>query len=614
MARPVQSYREDSNDSADSDFTAVDSEDDPADPIQTQPIQPISLPSRLKRRHARKRKRPVTRSFDLFKKRKPNTGPVSRKKTHIPKKPSSDISLKASSGRIPPWQTIPYHVLFCIMKFAAYPLYEQASRATPYINWLADTSRLCKAFHEACCAALLLSPPLYPSFRAHGLMQLLEKDTTKTITNYRNLIKCLDIEVKNLLVKKSGINLEQLISRTPLLKSLRLYHNHDDLTTQVWAQPSAAKGRKWAYPENLASMLDRHNVKLTSFEWNGRFASPLEALNTMKAAHPYPCFQDLQDVTFLNMTYPEKHTEVDVQLLSSLLLAGLDHLSAVRSLTLRNCDMLTDTVMSRLPPNLTRLEITSCSFPTSENLSSYLRQQGSSLTTLRLIGNQTMSLGFIPNLKDFCPRLQTLYIDLTYVDPTSYRDREPLYDELLPNGQPTWPSTLVSIDLEYLRKFSAANAEGFFTSLVDAAPELTGLRRLNIKAIIKAEWRDRAAMRKKWIPKMTNVFLNTDEPNKSSLPRRPRIAKSTKDDAESETAGRRSGRIKQIQTRKDEESEESDASSAGSSFSDGTTSDRKQGTCSVVELSLSDQRPSQEQYNENDFLDDELSGDGDFRA
>lgn len=196
--------------------------------------------TRSKALPSRKRKSPDTSDGDisLFQrlKRRKVTQPVSVRKqvwVNVPLPPS---------GRIPAWQTLPYHVLLNIMQFAAYPLYTGASRDTGTARWLLETSELCHSFHEASIGALMYSPPLFPAHRAHHLIRLLRKSaedheatsdqsgersvTSKSTlsTDYRPKVKTLDIEVKNLLIKKSGIDIDDLVRHTPLLKHLRLYH------------------------------------------------------------------------------------------------------------------------------------------------------------------------------------------------------------------------------------------------------------------------------------------------------------------------------------------------------------------------------------------------------
>src|SRR5689334_17165085 len=125
-----------------------------------------------------------------------------------------------------------------------------------------------------------------------------------------------------------------------------------------------------------------------------------------------------------------------------------------------------------LPLKLQHLEFVNCLGLTSSALEQYLDSGGSNLRKLRLVGNQSMSLWFLSNLKAICPRLQVLEVDLSYTDPTSYRDRDPLYDELLPDGPPTWPPTLITVSIENMRQLSTADAEDFFASLAQSAHQL----------------------------------------------------------------------------------------------------------------------------------------------
>src|SRR5204863_9708393 len=80
------------------------------------------------------------------------------------------------------------------------------------------------------------------------------------------------------------------------------------------------------------------------------------------------------------------------------------------------------------------------------------------------------------------------------------------------NGQPTWPSSLRVVEFANLRNLDAAEADGFFQSLVDSAHKLKELRRLSLKAILKVGWRDRARLREKWKMKLEKVFLRKSLP------------------------------------------------------------------------------------------------------
>lgn len=482
------------------------------------------------------------------------------------------------------------------MKYAAYPLYESRSRPTASIHWLCRLSVLCRSFHDACTAALLHNPPLYPDVRAYGLIHLLQQDPDKLMTNYRKKIHYLDIEVKHLLARKSGVDLEDLISNTPLLQGMRLYSTYDDWRTEVWAQPAVRKIH-WSYPPELFDLLDNNNVILKQFEWNGRFPNPMEVLETTLAAHSRPAFSRLQDLSMLNLTAPEKSSDVEIAKSQSMFTSALERLTSLKRLSLTSCGYLDESTTPMLPVGLEYLEIDNASELTSTALERYLQVGGSTIQTLKLCGNQSMSLGFMADLKSTCPRLQDIDVDMLYVDPTSYRDRDPLYDELLPNGPPTWPSSLVNVSFENMRQLSAEDAEDFFDSLVESSRHLPHLKRLNIKAILKnASWRDRAQLRKMWLPKLQNVFLNRSKP---AAPTPLAVGNHVK----------RSAGASQRQSSRIAESLKRMSTGDDTGDSDATSSLAIHGRCDVVNLQISDQRPAQDQFREDDFLDDEPSDD-----
>ncbi|OQV08793.1 hypothetical protein CLAIMM_13015 [Cladophialophora immunda] len=431
---------------------------------------------------------------------------------------------------------------------------------------------------------------------SHSLINLLEQAPESLSTDYRRKIHFLDIEVKQLLVKKSGISMDRLISMTPLLQGLRLYSNYDDLTTVIWAQPTAKKF-KWSYPTELFERLEADHLFMRSFEWNGRFPNTADVLRIAVDAQCRPSFSRLRDLTFLNLSLPEKAKEPDITEARSLLIGVLSSVPELQSLSFRNCGIVDEITMPMLPPGLLHLELTNCPRLTSDALEGYLTG-GSSLRVLKLDGNQSMDLGFMANLQSLCPHLQHLEIDMLYIDPTSFRDREPLYDELLPNGPPTWPTYLASISIENMRQLTQEAAEEFLASLVDSSEHLPQLRRLNIKAILKdASWRDRAKFRQRWLPKLENVFLNTEEPSNV----RSKLSKKIPSASQRQSSRIANGHLKKLSLSDTTDESDTPAPSA------------IQGRCDVVNLVISDQRPAETQYHENDFLDSEPSDDGEWR-
>jgi hypothetical protein len=238
-------------------------------------------------------------------------------------------------------------------------------------------------------------------------------------------------------------------------------------------------------------------------------------------------------------------------------------------------------------------------------------------------------------------------VDLTYTDPSPFHDIEPHYDELLPNGQPTWPSSLRVVEFANLRNLDAAEADGFFQSLVDSAHELKNLRRLSLKAILKAGWRDRARLREKWKMKLENVFLRKSPPPRLFWPASSRpLPKASSLNAvagllvdrrtasshpasvgedsdpvdkpsRSTATNRKSSRIAQkeleslkaptVEVQPVTSSSERRSVSNGPPRPDREDGEYIHGLVDEVVLRLDDQRPADAQFNEGDFLDSERS-------
>jgi len=143
-------------------------------------------------------------------------------------------------------------------------------------------------------------------------------------------------------------------------------------------------------------------------------------------------------------------------------------------------------------------------------------------------------------------------------------------------------------------------AEELLSSLVNAADEVPHLRSIDIRVILKQEsWRDRAEMRRKWTSRLEEVFLHE---NTAPV---PVVHPGTTHKA---TSRRQSKRIATQDTRgNSSRREETDHSSDSEQLP-------RQGRCSKVAFSVSDQRPAAEQYAEADFMDSEKSGDEDWTA
>jgi hypothetical protein len=296
------------------------------------------------------------------------------------------------SEKIPPWQELEYQILLQIFKYAAYPLYVGASHSQPTIQWLLDVSLLSKSFRAATLAALLYSPPIFPAARAHGLLRLLKQDQDALSTNYRTKIREVNVEVKNLLMQKGGVVLQDFVGRcTPLLSGLNIYHNFDLIGPTTWGRPLASR-KNWAYPLHLFDALDDADIHLKGFSWNGRFPDTYQVLGRMSSLHQRPCLHSLQSLSLLNITLPEKAPNTGIE---GLLTTALTYLPELKELAFENCGLLNETVLANLPHNLHSLTLTTCPNVTSHGLGKFLQLHGHELIRLHLRGNQAMDLGYV---------------------------------------------------------------------------------------------------------------------------------------------------------------------------------------------------------------------------
>ena len=540
------------------------------------------------------------------------------KRTRISKQSTQDVvpSLPPSH-KILPWADLPYELLAQVLRYASYPLYDGA-RPCSSINWLLDVSLLCRSFHEAAISTLLRSPPLFPADRAHGLIALLDDERAHTL-QVNTKIKRLDVEVRSLLIKKSGINLSHLLRQVPGLQHLRLYHNHDYFGSTVWAQPSVSKA-KWAYPPELFDTLDETGILLRSWTWNGRFPNTNDVSRMMAVTHYRPAFQRLRSLALMNLAAPLKVPESVKNTMEDYVIDGLSKIPHLEELVFRNGSVLRERLILGLPRFLRRLCIVNCDEVTSPALDAFLRLGGGNLSDLRLDGNQSLDLGFLSSLGQTCPHLSTLRMDLSYSDGSAFHDVNPHFDKLLPLGPPSWPKDIQTIDLVQLRNLDAEAAESFLQSLVDAAPELRSLRVLNLKLILNLAWRERSNIRTRWNSRLERTFLRRGsdptpfaQAERSTRTRAARrapaaidasLSRPSSDNSRSSTPGtddsapntkRRSSRIAKVLSTKVEE--------------DGSESEEDhlpiQGMCTFVKLALDNQRPSEIQLTEANFMDEE---------
>jgi hypothetical protein len=332
-------------------------------------------------------------------------------------------------------------------------------------------------------------------------------------------------------------------------------------------------------------------------------------------------------------------------------LPNLQHL-VIESSTLANGSLL-----ERLPKTLAHLELVNCCEVTSEDLSTFLMSHGHALVHLTLKHCQSLSLAFLPVLGTSCPNLAHLDVDLSYFrHHASYADNKPEYATLLEVDEvPTWPASIQSIEIINMRNWTREAAEMFFDSLMHNAKALPNLRRLEFKVILNIEWRQRQEMRKSLADQMTRIFKRESLPPKEQTTLRQSnqtyledsggtqslkpTRRSTRIANQSSTpvlvqadalTSRRRNLVKTLPVRRslrslksissifdadDEESSEDELSvgHAGTRRSNSRTIVAKKaglrkdefihGLCDVVDIQVDNQRPTERQYDMDDFLD-----------
>ncbi|KAJ5793160.1 uncharacterized protein N7503_009138 [Penicillium pulvis] len=539
------------------------------------------------------------------------------------------------SGVIPPWQTLPYHILIEIFLLAFYPLDDpknQAAKKTPgktpetkSTHNLLGIAALCRGFSEAALAALYYRPPVFSAYDGHGLLNLLSMPLDSQFINYAGKIRELYIDAETVLTLKSGptlgyFDLLQLLQKTPRLHTLRLYHPED----VVLGLPRVALTlAKWSYSQPLFSTIDQSGIKIRSWEWNGRFLDTASLLPLMLEKHTGASFQGVKDIRLVHLL---DHDREDTAAKETALATTLKALPEIERLEFYECSILAGSILEQLPPTLRSLTISNCDRLLASNVTELLKVHGGQLLDLTLNHNRHMNLEFMPHLGICCPRLERFKVDISMYDVSSYHDLDPHFQQLIfRNQHPTWPETIQEIELYQLRHWKLDLAEMFFMSLVESAPKLKDLRRVDISAILPIEWRDRAQFRKKWDDRFKRVFLRRSpppNPDFRSLRKRPLApvqraptpeasARPGTADSETLTPKRHSSRIAQQKI-----PEDTDLDEVKSSHSDTDTQsadkDDVQGMCEHFTIRIDNQRPNENQYNEKDFLDPEISGDEDW--
>lgn len=637
----------------DDEFSTQATSDDEADFAPRETAAPP--PARKKRKIAKHR--PQTRSKAAVVK-----APAQKRQTKLvghKRKPRQTDEEKAEAGKfkgpsdgtVPDWTALPPAILRDIFIFASQPL--DGDR----ILWLRKVAQLCPAFAEPALEAYYHCPPMLNTLDPHRLLWIMSLRGDRFI-NYNTKVKRLEIDMRMLSYTATGkplFDLNSLIAELPQL-------HHLEIINPIDAPPyRRMKAQQWWYPDDLASQIEAHGLRLKTWRWNRDMLNVAkdDVFAHMASIHELKSFQSIENLVICGFdTHDSPHTTLkdDMDVETKLDMAwAISKLPNIKDVTFISCDVVCDDVLTRMPPNLKRLELTNCWKLDSEMLRDFLLKRGSELRELELNHNVTTNLAFLPALKHGAPKLERLSMDGHYYsERVSINDAEPEYNELLSaNDIPNWPSSLQHLELVHLQKWSADAAVNLFRTLVDSAPELPDVRYINIQAHINIPWRDRAGFRDQWIDRMQRVYLRKSAPpnpyhgsrlqfekykgflaqngGKASpeelaaelhprrishieiSPHKPSGDTDAYSDTEPTPAKptRRSTRVAQSQASASH-SEEPESESENDEENEDEPELFVQGLCDVVDVRIDNQRPRENLFTERDFLDSEVSGDEDW--
>lgn len=426
-----------------------------------------------------------------------------------------------TTGVVPAWASLPYHILVQIFRYASHPLYEESTfQPLPSGRWLLNVAYLCRSFAEPALTVLYESPPLVPMVQAHRLVDVLEEDPKSLRYGYRPKIKSLRIDVGQVaaytLPGRGHLDLHGLIKDLPKLEDLEFYHQKDmapyrQLDDKIkWTYPvNLFEALEYVDPEADGSQGDKTRITaLQSWRWSSRLAGKKWTLEMMPEMHTRPFFASLKKIAFVNYQFSTARDDGYQAKDEKFLASALTALPQLTHLIFETSTLMNSWLLPLLPKSLHNLELINCWEVIADDFAAFLLTHGHQLRVLTLNHNQSLSLSFLTVLGSACPKLQVLRMNLTYYNVHgSYRDSEPLYDELLLASQiPVWPKTLQTIEMTQLRKWEKDAAEIFLQSLLDSAGDLVDLRELTIHASPTMSWRDRASLRDRWVASLTRVF------------------------------------------------------------------------------------------------------------
>jgi hypothetical protein len=387
---------------------------------------------------------------------------------------------------IPPWQTLPCHILTSIFHYAYGACRESTGIWNPHTTLrIFPFALLCKSFVEPVLYSVYREPWLYPLSRAQRLIANLESQTSNSWLNYRAKVKYLRIRHN---IKYSGlppIDFKRLIAVTPRLQGIKIKCNS-----------------LWTEYEPLFEALETNHINLREWEWEPVvFYDRSHVENISGVLCLYPLFHTLERLVFCDVGefVFDPQDEAGTA-------AAVNGLTRLRELVI---NLAHPEALLLLPTDLVSLHLMRCRGFDPDALPHYLAARGRKLRYLVLDEFSLCDLSFLANLALSCPELEVLKADFTPSGPSNPSQQK----VMRPHEKPTWPLTLRHLEILNLSGWMLSSSELFFSSLVDSASSLTQLRHISIQSsFADGNYLSRVRFGNKWTGRLMHVFSHPIEP------------------------------------------------------------------------------------------------------
>jgi hypothetical protein len=635
--------------------TDEDSESDSHDSVDDDaPETLMELPPPPKRRRVvtHRTRAVATRTRE----KKAQTTPKRAKPTKK-ERPAKKREFIETDGVSPPWSTLPYHVLLSVFDFAwAQRLHEYPRNHSSNTSWLMNASLTCKAFAEPALAALYRSPILKTSWQLTRFNILVTSPSPNHFINYNAKVKRLDLDER---MFGNNFDVMDLFNSFPTLAHINLDSDKD---RALRGHANVIGEKYWKYPPNLYDTLSNFNLK--SWQWNTAMfpSSDSNRSSILILAHDLHLpFSKIENLHFVNLftinslwspvlpVFNESEralippewllpreannsmNSIFWEQTSRYLAESLKSSTNLKSLRLDFAGFPLFSWMESMPSTLTTLHFHNCDGLESNKLSDYLLASCSgSLEVLVFDHNQNLNLDFLVHLKSACPKLKELSMNLILFSQHRFAQSvKPGYETLLHRDfTPTWPTSLIRLELNHLQKLEKENAEVLFNSLICSATDLPQLRYLHLAASVDIDFRNRASFRDVWTELFARIFKRQSPPPRKELASFKAYRLYLESEKTGPTTKRSKHRISNASTASDDgtrlrprksvnyddSEEERDQSLKGRLFAtlggkqkEEETRDEYpvQGMCETVRVRIDNMRPGDKDLTERDFLDQE---------